>query len=413
MKTKRIAWLLGSALTLIYALQAEDWPQWRGPERTGVAIGQTPPEEWPNELTEIWKVKVGEGHSSPVVVSGRVYQFARVDNDEVIYCLDAKTGKEVWQVRYEAPYEVNPAAQAHGKGPKATPTVVNNRVYTQGINGTLSCVRASDGQLFWRKTFSDDFKETAPLYGVASSPLVTQGLCIVQAGGPDHGAIIAYHAGTGEEKWRRETDGPSYASSIYAEMTGERQIITQTQNWLIGLRFSSGDVLWKHPFKTDYDQNIVTPVVHEERLIYSGFNHPLSAARIDLNAQGFHFREEWTNRAHPLYMSSPVIRGNLLFGMSHRLSGHLFCVDITTGNTQWQTRGRFGENAAMVLLGDMLLIQSTEGKLTVARATGAKYEMLHEYTVSEQATWATPALDGTQIYIKDRTQLMAYRLSPK
>lgn len=403
--------LAGVNLLLIgFLIRAEDWSQWRGPERSGLAVGKSAPENWPDELTELWKVKVGEGHSSPVLEGARVYQFARADGEEVLYCLNVQDGKELWHYHYEAPYEVNPAAHQHGKGPKATPTVADGRVYLMGINGTLTCVRASDGQLQWRKTYGEEFKETAPLYGAASSPLVARELCIVQVGGHDEGAIVAIHAKTGEEKWRCPIDGPGYASCVAVNMTGEHQIITQTQTHLVGLRLESGETLWKRPFKTEYDQNIITPVIHQDRVIFSGYGQPLMAGRIELTDQGFHFRDEWNNKNHSLYMSTPVVRGNLLFGMSHRLSGHLFCVDASTGSTQWQTKGRFGDNAAIILLGDVLLIQNTEGQLFIVRATGAKYELLREYTVADSPTWATPALDGRRLFVKDRQHLRAYRL---
>src|SRR3984957_3553955 len=132
---------------------AQDWAQWRGPGRDGVAIGFVEPKTWPEKLQLKWKVEVGEGHSSPVVAEGRIYMHTRQGDREVLSCLRADNGQVVWQEGYPAPYTVNPAAAGHGKGVKSTPVVSGGRIYTFGINGTLSCFDAKTGKPQWRKEF--------------------------------------------------------------------------------------------------------------------------------------------------------------------------------------------------------------------------------------------------------------------
>lgn len=211
---------------LVPAVFAQDWNQWRGPNRDGQVQGFAAPKTWPAELQQKWKVNVGIGHASPVVAGKRVYLHARQDEREVVLCLDLDTGKVLWQDGYAVAYTMNPAATGHGKGPKSTPMTSNGKLYTLGITGVLSSYDATSGKLRWRKEFGKRFKEIAPDFGTAMSPMVDRGLLIVHVGGSDSGGLLALDAETGAEKWAWTGDGPGYASPIVVDMVGKRQIIT-------------------------------------------------------------------------------------------------------------------------------------------------------------------------------------------
>src|SRR5687768_1637077 len=211
--------IIGSLLPGVAA--AADWNQWRGPNRDGIVTGFKPPATWSaNSLAKKWSVVVGEGHSSPVVVGDRVYIFAREDDKEVMRCLSSVDGKVVWQESYAAPYEMNPAARNHGKGPKSTPAVVNGSVFALGINGHVSAYDASTGAVRWRKDFARDFKSTAPVFGASASPIVDGGNMIVHIGGDDSGALTAFDTATGKVNWQWDGDGPGYSSPIIATLGG-------------------------------------------------------------------------------------------------------------------------------------------------------------------------------------------------
>jgi outer membrane protein assembly factor BamB len=392
--------------------RADDWPQWRGPNRDGTAQGVKLPDPWPEGLKQLWQVTVGAGQASPVVVGDRVYQFARQADDEVVLCLNAQSGKELWRVAYSAPYEMHPAATSHGKGPKSTPTFHDGRLYVLGISGILSCLDAQTGREMWRKEFSKQFPTTSPLYGASMSPLVENGLVIAHVGGHDKGALTAFDAATGTVKWSNDVDGPGYASPVAATLGGERQVVTQTQNFLLGVAAANGKTLWKIPFKTDYDQNIITPVVYKDMVIYSGVSQPLTAVRLEKADAGWTTHEVWSNKDAPLYMSSPVLKGHLLFGMSHRKGGQVFCVDADTGRTLWQTEGRAGDNASLVSLGPVMAMLNHRGQLTFFKASADGYEPVKQYQVAESQTWAQPAFVGGRVYIEDNAALTCWSLVP-
>jgi outer membrane protein assembly factor BamB len=408
--THTILWKSALRLCLALALAsqvsfAQDWPQWRGPNRDGVLASLTAPKAWPDKLKTIWKVSVGIGHSSPVVVGRRVYLHSRQDETEVASCFDIETGKQLWRDSYPTPYAMNPAAVSHGKGPKSTPVVDDNKLYTFGISGILSCYDSATGKLRWRKEFSKQFKATSPLYGAATSPVVYNGLVIVHLGGHDSGALTAFDSDTGEVKWSWNGDGPGYASPIVVELGGTSQIVTQTQKYLAGFSVATGALLWQIPFETEYVQNIVTPAVYKQTLIFSGLDKGTLAIRVIKRGEKWETEQVWHNPNLSMYMNSPVVSGDYLFGLSHKRKGQFFCLDARTGQTLWTSNGREGDSAAMVASGQLLFLLTDAAELLVARSGPKQLEVLEKYTVAESPTWAHPVLVGNRILIKDASTL--------
>ena len=319
--------------------------------------------------------------------------------------IDLTSGKLLWREGYPAPYTMNSAATSHGKGPKSTPAVVEGKVYTLGISGILSSFDAASGKLEWRKEFSKQFKTTSPLYGAAMSPLVDRGMVLVHVGGHDQGAFMALDAASGTEKWSWAGDGPGYASPIVIELAGTRQIVTQTQKKIVGLMAATGKLLWEVALSTPYDQNIVTPQVVGDLVIFAGLGNPTMGFRI-VNKDGrWSAQKVWENKEAEMYMSSPVAAKGLLFGFAKRNRGQFFCLDAATGKILWQAEPRTGDNASIAVLGDTLLLLTSDAELVAARATAERFDVIRKYTVASSSTWAhvTPAANG--LLIKDATTL--------
>ena len=384
---------------------AQDWPQWRGPDRTGVTDVFAAPSAWPEKPRKVWEAVVGTGHSSPVAAAGRVFVLSRLGEDEVVSAFDVQSGKAVWQQKYRAPYQVNPAAESHGKGPKSTPAIAAGRIFTLGINGTLSAFDAATGKVLWRKAFEKEFDATSPDFGAATSPLAAGGQVIAHVGGNKSGALSAFDAATGAVRWQWKGDGPAYASPVMATFDGTRQIVTQSRSRLVGLSASDGRLLWQVPFTTAYDQNIVTPIVFGDTVIYSGIDQPLSAVRIAAANGQWSAKPVWRSESVPMYMSTAVVSGGYLFGLTHRNKGQFFCVDPKTGKVLWTTRGREAENAALIAARDLLIATTTEGELVVARRDPSKLDVIRRYTVAESPIWAHPTPSGRGILIKDAEKL--------
>lgn len=387
------------------AASPADWPQWRGPNRDGRASGFTPPQTWPKTLREQWKVTVGVGHSSPLLVGDRLYVFARAGEEEVLMGLDATSGKEIWRSAQKVAYEMNPAARDHGKGPKSTPVFSNNRVCTLGISGHLSCHDARTGKVLWRKDFSGQYPNTSPLYGTAMSPVIEKNLLMAHVGGQDKGALTAFDLETGKVVWSYAQDGPAYSSPVVADLAGVRQVVTFTQKELIGVEAATGKLLWKLPAKTHYDTNSVTPILYKETLIFSAEGQGITAVRPIRRGAVMTAEVVWNNSENELYMNSPVLEGKLLFGMSARKKGQFFSIDAETGKTLWQGPGRMGENAAIINAGSVLLFLTNDANLIVLPASAKEYAPLAQYTVATSPTWAHPVVAGNRIFVKDETTL--------
>lgn len=405
---------LGAILALLFAVSTlvngQDFPQWRGSNRDGRIDVVPAISKWPSQLRNGWKIEVGTGHSSPLVVGNRVYIHARQGENEVVTALDTGTGKRIWQDSYSVAYSVNPAAREHGKGPKSTPVYAGGRLYTLGITAVLSCYEVARGRLLWRRNLGDRFVARAPLYGTAMSPIVDRGLVILHGGGPDQGGLIALDELTGKERWAWTGDGPGYVSPIITEIAGKRQLVTQTEKYIVGIWVDTGALLWKMPFETDYSQNIITPVAWRDLLIFSGYNKGVMAIRVGWRDNQWVTDQVWQNRELSMYMSSPVVSGSWLFGFSHRNKGQHFCLDLESGRTLWTGDPRQGENATILIVGGSLITLSELGELRVSSVASKGATLIRKYQVADGATWAHPVLSGNRILIRDASSLRLWLL---
>ena len=399
--------LLGFSL----AVQAEDWPQWRGPRRDGTISSSTAPATWPEQLKLRWKVTVGGGHSSPILANGRIFVFTRQQGNEVVSSIDSASGKIDWQQSYAAPYTMNPAAERHGPGPKSTPVAADGRLYTFGISGILTCWDAVTGAVRWRKEFAKQYRQTSPLYGTAMSPVVDGKLVIAHVGGHDDGALTAFDTASGEVRWRWAGDGPAYASPIVVDLGGVRQVVTETQNNIAAVSAVSGKLLWEIPFTTEYVQNIPTPLFEHGVLIFSGLSKGIFGIRANVNGGKWSAETVWRNSDLSMYMSSPVAEGDLLFGFSQYKKGQFFCADARSGATRWTSPPRQGDNAAFLISGEHLILLKDDAELIIARVTATAFEPLRHYTVADSPTWAHPLVLKNGVVIKDATTLSLWAVN--
>jgi outer membrane protein assembly factor BamB len=400
------------------ANRVDGWAQWRGANRDGAATF-TIPAAWPETLTLKWKVDVGTGYAAPITAGDRVYAFSRQGEDEVMRALDAATGKILWETKYNATYKPNPAAtRTHGTGPKSTPTLADGRLYTLGMSGIVTAFDAATGKQLWQKPAPP----VEPLYHTAMSPLVDRGLVILHVGGHGNGALTAFDARTGEVKWAWTGDGPAYGSPIAVDLGGTRQIITMTQENLVSVSAASGELLWKRPYTVRATRNAVTPIIHNlpspagsgaasQIVIVSGLGMPVSGFKVQNKGGQWTSEDVWVNNDVTMDMSTGVVVGDSLFGFSPRNTGQYFAIDANTGQTQWLSEPRQGDNAAVVRAGNLWFSLDTLGELKVVRANPKQFEIIKRYDVADSATWAQPVLSGQRILIKDLSTIALWGLN--
>lgn len=380
---------------------SSDVTQWRGPARDGIIAGLTAPQTWPETLTAKWKVEIGTGYATPLIVGDRVYEFSRIGENETMTALDAGSGKIVWQTGYAAPFTMNPAAKQHGQGPKSTPIFFNGRLYSIGMTGTVTAWDAASGKQVWQKPGAGpDMLYTSHAF----SPLVDAGHVIFHVGGNDKGALTAFDLNTGAVVWSWTGDGPGYASPVVATLDGIRQIVTPTQKKIVGVDATTGALLWERPLIHQFVSNSITPIVSGQTVIVAGTG-PLFAFTVARRAGQWTTDQIWENAELPLRYTTPVASGDLLFGFSGRNSGQYYAMDAKTGKTLWTSDGRQAPHASLARAGDLLFSLESDGELVVARNSQTAFELLKRYKVSNDETWAQPAISGNRVFVKDVSSL--------
>jgi outer membrane protein assembly factor BamB len=402
----RIATVLAMTVAVLQPANA-DWPQWRGPHRTGEIGSLRVPSVWPERLTLRWKKEVGLGYASPVVVGDRVFMHSRQGEDEVVAALDARNGTEQWRAAYPAPITLDKYAESAGKGPKATPAYADGRLFTFGISGILSAFDAGTGQLLWRRSAPP----VGPLYTTSTSPLIDRGLLIVHVGGNNQGALTAFDPSTGRTIWEWAGDGPGYGSPVIAELGGTRQVVTYTQEHVIGVNVETGELLWRIPFKTPTIVSAQTPMIYGGTVIITGLERGLTAFRISRSGGIWSAEPVWKNDSVWMHLSNGVLLRDTIFGLSPQEKGRFILMDAKTGRMLWSSKGREAENAAIARSGDLLFALKDDGELLVGRATpDAGFTPFRKYDVAESATWAQPAISGNRLFVKDVTTLALWTL---
>jgi outer membrane protein assembly factor BamB len=376
---------------------ARDYRQWRGVARDGSASGFVEPSKWPDALTRRWRVALGEGYASPLVVGDRVFVFSRTDGREVLTALDAATGTQLWQSGYALAYAPSGPTAAHGSGPKATPLFHDRKIITLGISGVLAAFDAQKGTLLWR---TPEPKE-APFFSAASSPVGDGSVAITHPG--SYGPLTAFDVASGKRAWTSGGDAFFMAPNLVT-LQGVRQVVSVTQAAVIGVAVEDGRLLWQFPWAGGRSGGIM-PIPHGDTIIVSAVTAGVVAISPRLRDGTWAVEKIWETPEVEMYISHPVLVGDTLFGFSRRASGQLFALDARDGRVLWTGEPRFATNVAFAKAGNVLFVLKDDAELIVARANQSRFEPLKTYPVADGATWAQPVISGQRLFVKDVSTL--------
>jgi outer membrane protein assembly factor BamB len=419
-----LARLLAATLLLsVVAVSGQDWPQWLGPNRDGKVTGFRPPQIWPKQLSQKWKVTVGSGVSTPALLGDRLYVFTRQDASETLLCLNAADGKEIWKDQYETRAVTGPAAGF--AGPRSSPTVADGKVITLGVAGVLSCYDATKGTMLWRKT---EFGGAVPRFFASSSPIVLDNLCIVQLGGAGNGGIVAFDLATGSEKWKWTGDAPAYASPTLMTVAGTKLIVASTEGKMVAVSAADGKQVWEAAFRTRY--NASSPFANGDTLFYSGPGVGTTAVKFEREGDGFAVKQLWNNPECSVIYNTPVLKNGFVYGASDR--DVLWCLNAQDGKTAWTApiraaasagnegqpggggggrrggRGGGGRDAGYGTIVDassVLLALTPAMELIAFQPAETAYTELARIKVADSATHAFPIISGNRVFVKDQTSL--------
>jgi outer membrane protein assembly factor BamB len=401
---QKLSMITGMLICFLVAGQAQDWPQFFGANRDGKVSGFKAPQTWPASLKQGWKVTVGLADATPALVNNKLYVFTNQSGNEILQCLDAATGKQVWQsAPYPAVTITGPAA-SH-PGPRSTPTVAEGKVVTVGVSGDIACFDASNGKLLWR---NEDLKGAVPRFFTGMSPLIISGTCIAHLGGPTEGQFIAFDLVSGKVKWKIAGEAPFYASPVLITIDGTQQVVFQTGTKLVSLDVKDGAQLWE--FATPAGGGMVnsssSPVVDKQKIYFTGLNNGVNAIEVKKQGGTYAVNKLWTNSEITTTFNTPLLKDGFLYGLSSK--SRLFCIDAGNGQTAWIDDTPHQGFGTIVDAGSILIVLSSISNFVVFKPDGKAYSQIVSIKVSDNAVYAQPVLSGNRIYIKDNDSLTMY-----
>ena len=387
--------------TMTSPLFAQDWPQWRGPNRDGVVMSFSEPSAWPEQLTQRWKAEVGLGYASPILIGDRLFVFSRQGGDEVMMALEAASGEELWRTSYPAPFEMNPATARHGEGPKSTPTYADGRLFSLGISGIVTAFDAETGRQLWQRAG----ESVEPLYHTSMSPIVDGDAMVLHVGGHDDGALTAFGVESGDVLWEWKGDGPAYGSPLIVEFEGVRQVVTFTQEHLVGVALETGQLLWQRPFITSSTTTSQTPIIFGGDVIQAGRGNGITRFRVVREGSAWTTQDVWHTADVSLHMANAVVVDGVMVGLSHLNSGQYFGLDLDSGQVVWTSDPRQADHASILRSGQTVFSLEDDAELLVLKNSRSAFDPQEVYDVAESATWTLPTLSGNRLFVKDVSNL--------
>ncbi|MDQ3804228.1 MAG: PQQ-binding-like beta-propeller repeat protein [Acidobacteriota bacterium] len=394
-----------SILSTVASAQAVgEWPQWRGPNRDGVSQETGLLKQWPEAGPPLaWKAAgAGTGYSSVAVSKGRLYTMGLRGDKEYVIAFDAATGKEVWATAHG-----NAFRNDRGDGPRGTPTVDGDRVYSLGGAGDLSAVDAKTGKLLWSMNVLQKFGGSNITWGISESPLVIGEKLLVNPGGPG-ASVVALNKKDGALIWKSQSDRAGYSSAIPVTVGGKTQVVFFTHTRGLGLDLETGKLLWDYPKAANDVANAATPVARGNRVWISsdyGTGGGVVELRPDGKAQEVYFTKEMRN-----HHSSSILVGEHLYGFS---GGILTAMRFDTGEVAWKDRS-VGKGSLVYADGHLYAF-SENGVVGLVEATPAGYREKGRFRIPQDnlPTWAHPVVAGGRLYLRDQDTIYAYDVRQK
>ena len=429
----------------------EDWPQFLGPRANGTSLETGLLDKWPeNGPPILWDKKIGTGYSAPSVRGDRLVLHHRIDDKEIVECLEAATGKPLWRYTYPSQY-VDP--YQYNNGPRCTPLLTTDHCYTFGAEGKLLCLELQSGRLVWQRDTAKDWDVPAAFFGVGSTPILEGELLIVMVGGQPDSGVVAFDARTGKtvwesvgEKnwqgqpmlgwpgertvvWKKWDKQASYATPVAATIHGKRSLFCLMRQGLVSLDPQSGRVNFSRWFRAQVEEsvNAANPVAVDDLILISTAYYKVGSILLRVKPDGRGFEEVWRSTVLEIHWTTPIYLDGYLYAFSGRNEpdAHLRCVELKSGKLMWdrdeswpphsaRQPSVYGRGSAITADGKLIVL-GEGGLLGLFKTNPARPEEIARWQVPQlhYPCWAAPVLSQKRLYLRSEDRLICVNLEKR
>lgn len=389
-----------------------DWAEFRGPARDNKCVGTAITTDWaktPPKL--VWKQRIGPGWGSFAVVGNRLFTQEQRGPKEAVVCYTADTGGQIWEYAVEARFFEGIA----GAGPRATPTIVDGKVYTTGATGHVACLDAKTGAKIWSRELSSDCESAVPQWGFAASPLVKNGkVYVCGCGGANQKGLIAYDATTGAVVWTGGAATHSYSSAQWEKLGSVDQVLLVSDFGLEAFNPTSGKVLWSDNWFFRGINRVTQPArVSDTDFVYgTGTMGDQGIRRVSTtcDAGNCKAKQGWQTRGMKPYFNDGVVYKGHLYGFD---DANFVCVELATGKQKWKESG-YGHGQVLLLVDQgLLLVQAVDGKVALVTAKPEEQDEVAVFQAIRGKTWNHPVVVRGKLYVRNGEEAACYELPTK
>ena len=390
----------------------EDWPVFLGPRQDGTSAETGLLEVWPaTGPPKVWERAAGKAYSAPVTSRGRLILFHRIRDSEVIESLEAKTGESRWSYRYPTEYVDR---YGYHNGPRSSPTIDGDRIYTFGAEGKLTCLDFSSGRLVWQRGVNQEYTVPQGFFGVGTAPVIEGRLLLLNVGGPGGAGVVAFDKNNGKTVWKASDDGASYSTPVVRTFHGRRVAVFFTKDGLLGLDPETGRELYRLPFRSRIHEsvNAASPVVVGD-IVFVSATYNVGSVAVRLGAEGL--QKLWQSRtAMQNHWATSIYHDGNLYGMDgrHEHGSNFRCIEFRTGNVRWTADEGLGR-ASFIMADGHFIALGERGDLALIEVNPTRYVEKSKVRMLRYPCWTPPVLSHGFLYLRNEDTLVCLNLREK
>jgi outer membrane protein assembly factor BamB len=389
---------------------AEDWPAFQGLRQNNTSAETGLLLDWPDKGPPVlWSKRLGRSYSPPVVARGALIAFHRIGDEEVIECLDARTGQSRWNFRYPTRYVDR---YEYNGGPRSSPAIDGDFVYAYGAEGVLTCLALADGKKVWQRPLNKELEVPQGFFGVGIPPVIEKDIILLNAGGPGGAGVVGINKKTGETLWKASDHGAGYSAPVACTIGGRRMAVFFTKEGLLVVAPDTGKILHELPFRSVYREsvNAASPVVAGDVIFLSAAYYVGSIA-LQVMPEG-PLKCLWRDKKNlQNHWATSIYHDGFLYGSNgrHEQEAEMRCLDWKTGEVRWTSPRGLGR-ATFIMAQGHFIAMGERGDLTLIEVNPERYVEKKRVRMLEYPCWGPPVLANNLLYIRNEILMVCLDL---